>query len=306
MMRTAYIGTSQFAVTVLENLAGSIHRPKLVVTMPDRPKGRGRKVGPPPVASAAKRFGLPFVQPKNVNSEESILAVKDAKPDVICVCAYGGLIKEPILSDYLMLNVHPSLLPRWRGAAPIERAIMAGDDRTGVTIMKVTAGLDSGPIALQRSIEIGPDADYREIADCLARLGGDLLIEALSLADEGRLDLADQSDDLATYAEKIGAVDRAIDFDSDAVDIANQVRALSPHIGAYALDEKGDRIKILKTRVVDLNLRAGDVAVDGSRLVVGCSSGALELLEVQAQGKKPMSAEDYLRGNPAPAKLVAG
>ena len=150
-MRTAYLGTSEFAATVLRRLADSPHRPALAVTPPDTRKGRGRRLAAPPAADAARELGIELHQTPDVNSEESLAAIRAAKPAAIPVCAFGQLIKEPLLSEYTMLNVHPSLVPRWRGAAPIERALMEGDGKTGVTIMRVTAGLDSGPIALKRA-----------------------------------------------------------------------------------------------------------------------------------------------------------
>src|SRR3954462_6495304 len=149
-MRTVYLGTSAFAVTVLERVAASDNRPQLVVTRPDRPRGRGRKVAAPPVADAARALGIDLLQPASVNSDEARAAIAAVRPDAVLICAFGALIKEPLLSEHLMLNVHPSLLPRWRGAAPVERAIEAGDEVTGVTIMRPTAEMDAGPIGLQR------------------------------------------------------------------------------------------------------------------------------------------------------------
>ena len=304
-MRTVFLGTSQFAVTVLESLAGSSHKPDLVVTMPDRPKGRGRKVAPPPVATAVEKLEIPLLQPKTVNLEECRSEIGRVDPEVVCVCAYGGLIKEPLLSDYLMLNVHPSLLPRWRGAAPIERAIMAGDEKTGVTIMKVVAGLDSGPIALQGEMDIDPEADCGEISAGLARLGSRLLIEALDHAKQNSLELTEQQDDLTTYADKIGADDRKIDFNRSPDELVHQIRALSPHIGAYVVDGHGERIKVMRAEAAEENLGPGEVKVVNGRMLVGCNGGALELIEIQPSGKKLMSVKDYLRGNPVPAKLGA-
>ncbi len=168
-MRTVYLGTSTFAVDVLGALATSPHRPQLVVTPPDRPAGRGRKVSPPPVALAARDLGLELHQAETVNDEASLARIEEAAPDMIAVCQFGQLIKEPLLSRFTMLNVHPSVLPRWRGAAPIERAIMAGDEVTGVTIFQITAGLDSGPIALVRHEPIQPDDTSGTLAARLAR-----------------------------------------------------------------------------------------------------------------------------------------
>src|SRR3954454_16007117 len=159
-MRTVYLGTSPFAVAVLERLATSDHRPQLVVTRPDRPRGRGRKLSPPPVADAARALGIELAQPESVNSEEAVARISATDPEAVCVCAFGALIKEPLLSAHPILNVHPSLLPRWRGAAPVERAIIAGDAHTGVSIMRLTAGLDSGPVCLQESVPIGAEDTY--------------------------------------------------------------------------------------------------------------------------------------------------
>ncbi len=167
-MRTVYLGTSEFAAIVLGALAGTAHRPTLVITRPDRPRGRGRRLQSPPVAETARELGLELAQPATVNDDDGRATIAAAAPEALVVCAFGALIKEPLLSEHEILNVHPSLLPRWRGAAPIERAMIAGDDRTGVSIMRLTAGLDSGPVALA-----GAGADLRpgHLRDALAPAG---------------------------------------------------------------------------------------------------------------------------------------
>src|SRR5215211_7514977 len=177
-MRTVYLGTSEFAAAVLERLAGGPHRPALVVTRPDSRRGRGRALAPPPVAVRARELGLEPIQPERLHEPDVLEQIAAAAPEVLCVCAYGVLIREPLLSDYEMLNVHPSLLPRWRGAAPVERAIMAGDEETGVSIMRLTAGLDSGPVCLQEREPIRPGDDYGTLAERLRELGGRLLVRA--------------------------------------------------------------------------------------------------------------------------------
>ena len=206
-MRTVYLGTSEFAAEVLARLALSPHRPQLVVTRPDRPAGRGRKVASPPVAEAARRLGIATTQPEDVNGAEARAAIAAVEPEVVCICAYGALIKEPLLSEHDLLNVHPSLLPRWRGAAPIERAIEAGDEETGVTIMRPTAELDAGPMCLQRGEPITPDDDYGSAAARLATLGGELLVQALDDPQPCR----EQPDQGVTYAKKITRDDRRLD-----------------------------------------------------------------------------------------------
>ena len=295
-VRTVYLGTSKFAVAVLEHLAGSEHRPSLVVTRPDRPGGRGRRLAPPPVAEAARALGIELLQPDSVNSEEARARIAAAAPEAVCICAFGGLIKEPLLSEHEMLNVHPALLPRWRGAAPIERAIEAGDERTGVTIMRPTAELDAGPICLQRPEPVRDEDSYGSLAPRLAALGGELLVAAL---DE-RPPLRDQPDDGVTYAEKIAPVDRRLDPALPAALLERRVRALHPHIGAYLELPGGERLRVRRAALAASDrLEPGALFARDGRLLYGAAECALELLEVQPAGGRPMEAYAYLRGHAA-------
>jgi methionyl-tRNA formyltransferase len=293
-MRTVYLGTSQFAVEVLERVAATPHRPALVVTRPDRPRGRGRKVQPPPVAERAALLGIETIQPADVNGEEARAAIAAAEPEAVLICAYGALLKEPLLSEHEMLNVHPSLLPRWRGAAPIERAIEAGDEETGVTIMRPTAEFDAGPICLQRAEPIHPDDDYGSLAARLAALGGELLVEALDTHPPFR----DQPDVGVTYAEKIDSSDRRLDPSRRADELERRVRALTPHLGAYVELDSSERLGVCRAAIAPGagGIEAGSLVVDGSRLLYGAAHGALELLEVHPAGKRPMEASAWLRG----------
>jgi methionyl-tRNA formyltransferase len=293
-MRTVYLGTSDFASTVLDQLAASAHRPLLVVTRPDAPRGRGRKLSPPPVAETAGLLGIEVFQPEDVNGEEARERIAAAEPDTVAICAYGALIKEPLLSAHRMVNVHPSLLPRWRGAAPIERAIEAGDEETGVTIMRPTAEYDAGPIAVQRAEAIGPDDDYGSLSERLATLGGELLVEALDLEPAFR----EQPDTGVTYAEKIAPEDRLLDPQLTADLLERRVRALRPHIGTYVELPWDERLGVTRAGLAP----GGDppppgrlAAADG-HLLYGASGGALELCEVHPQGKRPMEAEAWIRG----------
>src|SRR5919108_1908637 len=213
-MRTVYLGTSDFAATVLDRLAASAHRPELIVTRPDSRRGRGQRLAAPPVAETARLLGIEVFQPVSVNEQGARERISREEPDVVVICAYGALIKDPLLSDHEMLNVHPSLLPRWRGAAPIERAIEAGDTETGVSIMRPTAELDAGPICLQRAEPIGPDDDYGTLSARLAALAGELLVEAL----DSRPEFKEQPDEGVTYADKIVADDRRLDPGRPPVD----------------------------------------------------------------------------------------
>lgn len=295
-MRIVYLGTSSFAVAVLERLAAGEHRPSLVVTRPDRPRGRGRRLAPPPAATAARELGIELIQPAGVNGEESLARISAEEPDAVCICAYGGLIKEPLLSAHPMLNVHPSLLPRWRGAAPVERAIEAGDAETGVSIMRPVAELDAGPVCLQRAEPIRADDDYGSLSARLAELSGELLVEALDTAPP----FQEQPADGVTYAEKIQAADRRLDPGETPELLARRVRALHPHIGAFVELPDGEPLGVRRARVDPAAAAAapGELVAAGDRLLLGAAGGALELLEVQPPGKRPMDAASYLRGHP--------
>jgi methionyl-tRNA formyltransferase len=308
-MRTAFLGSSAFAVEVLKALLDSPHRPALVVTPPDRPKGRGRRLASPPAAEAARELGVELLQTASVNGEDELAAIARQEPDVICVCEFGQLIKEPLLSRYLILNVHPSLLPRWRGAAPIERALMAGDTETGVTIFKIEEGLDSGPIALGAPEPVLPDDTAGTLSARLAPLGGRLLVEALDRAQAGELELVEQGDEGATYAQKIQAEERQLDPARPAVELERVVRALTPHIGAYLALPGDERLGVCAAKAEagispggsePGDLAPGELRVADRRLLLGCSEGVLVLTEVQPPGKRPMPAGDYLRGHTLP------
>jgi methionyl-tRNA formyltransferase len=301
-MRTVYMGSSQFAVEVLKALAASPHRPALVVTPPDRPRGRGRKLGAPPAATAARELGIELLQAGSVNEQEPLAAIDAVAPEALCVAEFGQLIKEPLLSRYLILNVHPSMLPRWRGAAPIERTLMAGDTETGVTIFEIEAGLDSGPIALAEREQVQPDDTAGTLSARLAKLGGALLVQALERAEAGSLELTDQDADGVTYADKIDPSERRLDLSRPAAEVERKVRALTPHVGTFLSLPDGERLGVTSARAVDEPLGRGELQSAGGRLLVGCSEGALELLEVQPPGKRPMPVSAYLSGHRMPER----
>jgi methionyl-tRNA formyltransferase len=317
-VRTVYLGTSDFAATVLRRLADSPHAPSLVVTPPDSRQGRGRKVSPPPVALAGAELEIDLLQAASVNEEGALERIRAAEPEALLVCAFGQLIREPLLSLTEILNVHPSLLPRWRGAAPIERAIMARDPKTGVCVMRLTAGLDSGPVALRAEVPIG-DEDYGTLAPKLADLGGDLLVEALDQLADGSLGFTEQDEAEVTYAEKISSEDRRLDLAESAADLAAKVRALTPHIGAFLELEGGERLGVRKAspsaatrsaavvaaggeavEAAPLDLAAGQAEVVDGALFVGTGDGTLRLEVVQPPGGKAMPVDAYLRGRPVP------
>jgi methionyl-tRNA formyltransferase len=292
-VRTVYLGTSDFAAGILRMLAETPHRPGLVVTRPDRPRGRGRRLTSPPVADTARELGIELEQPEDVNSEAARARIAAVEPDTVCVCAFGALIKEPLLSEHPMLNVHPSLLPRWRGAAPIERAIMAGDAVSGASIMRLTAGLDSGPVCAQAEEPIAGTDTYGTLAERLMTVGGGLLIKTLG----ERPPCYEQDEALVTYADKLTAQDRVLDPHRPASELERVVRALSPHIGAAVNLADGSRLGVWEARAhATPGPPPGQLDTDGPVPVLGCAEGSLELVVVQPAGRRAMAGGDYLRG----------
>jgi methionyl-tRNA formyltransferase len=302
-LSTVFIGTSEFAAAVLERLARSdAQRPALVITRPDRPSGRGRRLSSPPVAGSARALGITVEQPQNVNDEQARKTIAQASTGTVVVCAFGALIKEPLLSEHEILNVHPSLLPRWRGAAPVERAIMAGDAQTGVSIMLLTAGLDSGPVCLTGVEPIHPDDSYGSLAARLQELGGELLVQALDQQPSFR----EQPEEGVTYAEKLGPADRLLDPARPAVELERVVRALQPHIGARAQLADGSMLGVQRVALPDQDAtpaHAPGLLVRDGRLLLHCAPGVLELLVVQPPGGRAMDASAYLRGHGLPGAL---
>jgi methionyl-tRNA formyltransferase len=263
--RIAVAATAPFGADVLERLAGH-HDVSLLLTRPDKPRGRGRKLASPPAKETAERLGIAVSQP--VKLDETV----ELGADTVVVCAYGLLIPESLLDRALWLNVHPSLLPRWRGAAPVERALMAGDARTGVTIHRTTAELDAGPVAAQRAFDVAPDEDAGSVYARAAEVAAELLDEVLAQPEPS---FEPQSEDGVTYAEKIRPEDRELDLSRPVPELVDRIRALSPYIGARAV-------------------------VDGRPLIVWkartAADGSLELLDVQPEGRRRMPYDEYLRG----------
>jgi methionyl-tRNA formyltransferase len=260
-VRLAVAATAPFGADVLERLAAR-HEIAYLLTRPDRPRGRGRRLGAPPAKEAAERLGIEVRQPESV-------ADFDPEEGVVVLAAYGALIPEPVLERALWLNVHPSLLPRWRGAAPIERALMAGDQETGVTIIKLVAELDAGPIAAQHAFPVAEDDDYGSVAARAAELGVELLDQVLPEPS-----FTPQPDQGVTYAEKIGPDDRVLDWSRSPEELLNRIRALSPHIGARG-ELNGRQVTVWRARLED---------------------GKLVPVEVQPEGRRRMSYDEFLRG----------
>ncbi len=293
-MRTVYLGTSEFAAVVLTRLAQSAHRPALVITRPDRRRGRGQRVQSPAVADAARGLGITLEQPEAVNDAAAVARIAAERPEAVCVCAFGALIREPLLSSNPLVNVHPSLLPRWRGAAPVERTIQVGDRRTGVSIMRLVAELDAGPVYRQDELALDGDEDYATLAARLAPLAGDLLCEVLDDLPEPW----EQPEAGVTYAAKVQREERELDPTRPAAELERTVRALTPHIGAWVATPDGDRLGVRRARIASdaIPAAAGSLQEHAGALLLGTADGALELLEVQPPGGRTMDAGAYLRG----------
>ncbi|HET6508593.1 MAG TPA: methionyl-tRNA formyltransferase [Baekduia sp.] len=272
-MSVVYLGTSAFAARILRALAEGPHRPALVVTRPDAKQGRGRKIAPPPVAVTARELGIEVDQPASVNDDEARARIAAVRPTAVILCAFGALVKDPLLSDYDILNVHPSLLPRWRGAAPVERAMMAGDAQTGVSIMRLVAELDAGPVYAQRPEPILPSDDYASLAERLE----DVSVRLLEHVLETNPTPEPQPEDGVTYADKLTAEDRTLDLTRAPEESVRIVRALHPHIGARIALPSGEY----------LGVQEASINLDGT----------LELVTVQPAGGRPMAYAEYLRGH---------
>ena len=299
--RLAFMGTPDFAVPTLTALIEAGHEIAAVYTQPPRAAGRGKRPRPSPVQIVAESHGVEVRTPARLKDAAAQAAFAALDLDAAVVVAYGLILPPPILAAPRLgcLNLHGSLLPRWRGAAPIQRAIMAGDRETGVAVMQMDAGLDTGPVLLEERVAIGPKTTAGELHDALARLGAPLMVEALAGLADGRLTPRPQGESGVTYADKIEKSEACIDWSRPAAALDCQIRGLSPFPGAWFAHDDA-RIKVLLAEpLADAAGPAGTVLDD--RLTVACGAGALRLLELQRAGKAPMPAEALLRGFPIPA-----
>ena len=294
------MGTPAFAVPALAAIAASGHRVVAVYTRAPKPGGRrGLELMPSPVHTAALRSGLEVVIPQTLRSADAIATLQSFTPEVVVVAAYGLILPKAVLDvpSKGCLNLHASLLPRWRGAAPVQRAIMAGDTETGIMVMRMEEGLDEGPVAFTGRVAIGPDANAGEITQKLAHAGADLILRALAALEQGELVFTPQAAAEVSYARKISKEEARIDWRQRAKNVHNLVRALAPLPGAYFEAELGkelERVKVLRTELTDGEGTAGLVLDD--HLNIACGEGSVRLLEVQRPGKRPMRARDFLRG----------
>ena len=303
-LRVVFMGTPDFAVPPLAEIVGQGHEVVAVYTQPPRPAGRGYELTKSPVHRQAEAFGLPVLTPTTLKTEEAAETFRAHEADVAVVVAYGLLLPKPILDAPAegCLNLHASLLPRWRGAAPIHRAIMSGDAETGVMVMRMEEGLDTGPVCMAERTAIGPDETTKELHDRLSRIGADLIGRALAALSRGSLGSRTQADEGVTYAKKIDKAEARIDWSKPAQAVHDQIRGLSPFPGAWCemtIAGKVERVKILRSARAEgagePGLREPGTVLD-DRLAIACGTGAVRLVELQRAGAKPLDAEAFLRG----------
>ena len=312
-LRVAFAGTPEFARVALAGLLRSRHQVAGVITRPDRPRGRGRHIQASPVKQTAVAAHLPVLQPESLRGDAAVLtALEGWAADVLVVVAYGLILPPPVLEAARLgsINIHASLLPRWRGAAPIQRALLAGDPSTGITIMRMEAGLDTGPILLQRSLEIGPADTSGELHDVLARMGAEALIGALDGLADGSLQAHPQPAEGASYATKIAKSEALIHWQESAINIDRQVRALNPWPVAETRFED-EPLRILRARVgpADAGSKGAAepgtvIAIRDARILVQCGEGQLALTEVQRPGRKPITAAEFARSHVLPGRRL--
>lgn len=307
-MRIVFMGTPDFAVPALSELVANGHDIAAVYTQPPRPRGRGHKLKPSPVGALAAEYGLEVRTPASMKAPEEAAALAELEPDVAIVVAYGQILPQAVLDvpAYGCLNLHGSLLPRWRGAAPIQRAIMAGDKATGVQVMQMEAGLDTGPVLLSETVPIAEDETYQSLHDKLAPVGASLLPRALAALERGDLEAAPQPDDGVTYAKKITTDEAKVDWSRPAHEIDCQIRGLSPFPGAFTL--LGDqRVKLLLSRVGGAaTAEPGTItAANDTAMSIAAGDGqSVDVLRLQRPGKAAQDAAEFLRGKPLPLGTV--
>ena len=289
-MAIGFAGTAPFAELVLAGLVDAGHAPTVVLTNPDRPKGRHGTPAPPPIKLQAERFGLPVLQPESASSVVAVADLLAFAPQVLVVCAYGQILRQNLLDAVMTIVVHPSLVPRWRGAAPVERALMAGETELGVTILRMTAGVDEGPIGAARQVSVPADADAGRAYELLAPPAVDGVLATLAAIADGSVAWREQIGE-PTFAAKIGPDDRRIDWSMPAKTIVDQIRALAPHIGAVT-ELLGRRTFVWRAAVG----RGPLPSPGGGRLALPTGDGWVDVLELQQEGRSRMTAAEFLRG----------
>ncbi|MGX1498633.1 methionyl-tRNA formyltransferase [Labrenzia sp. MBR-25] len=300
-LRVIFMGTPDFSVPTLMEIVGQGHDVVACYSQPPRPAGRGMDLKKSPVHEAAESFGIPVFTPQSLKGVEEQEAFAALDADVAVVVAYGLLLPKPILDapQFGCLNLHASMLPRWRGAAPINRAIMAGDTETAVQVMRMEEGLDTGPVCMSETVAIGENMTAGDLHDKLSSLGGDLMVRALAALSRGALGDQAQAEEGVTYAAKLSKQETRIDWSKPAAEVHNHIRGLSPFPGAWCempLGGKAERVKVLRSTLGEASGTPGSIQIGADVPVVCCGTGAVRLEQVQRAGKKPMSGAEFLRG----------
>lgn len=310
-LRVVFMGTPDFSVPTLMEIVGQGHDVVGCYSQPPRPAGRGMDLKKSPVHEAAESFAIPVFTPSSLKDQQEQARFAALEADVAVVVAYGLLLPKAILEtpEYGCLNLHASLLPRWRGAAPINRAIMAGDRETGIQVMRMEEGLDTGPVCMSEAVTIGANLTAGELHDQLSALGGDLMVRALAALSRGALGEREQADEGVTYAAKLSKQETRIDWSKSSEAVHDHIRGLSPFPGAWCemdLGGKVERVKVLRSNLAEGTGAPGTVLEISSSPVIACASGAVRLEQVQRAGKKPMSGAEFLRGASLSEETVLG
>ena len=290
------MGTPKFSVPILKSIFESDHKVLEVYTQPPKKKNRGQRILNSPVHEYTKKLKIPVRCPVDLNQKDEIEYIKNLKPDIVVVAAYGKILPSSLLNlkNILFINVHASLLPRWRGAAPIQRAIMNLDNETGISIMKIEPKLDSGPVMLQSKIKILPNSNCEELSDEMSKIGAKLILEALKLIGENKAEFTSQNESEITYAKKIGKHEAKITWYEDAQNIIAKINAFNPNPGCW-FELDGSRIKIIKAKKIICDAKPGIVLDE--KLTIGCSKNAVQILEIKKEGKQKMNTKEFLKGN---------
>ena len=290
------MGTPEFSVPILNSIFESNHKVLEVYTQPPKKKNRGQKILNSPIHEYAKKLKISVRNPVSLDQKEEIEHIKNLKPDIVIVVAYGKILPSSLLNleNILFINIHASLLPRWRGAAPIQRAIMNMDCETGVSIMKIEPKLDSGPVMLQSKIKIQPNFNCEELSNEMSKIGAKLILEALELIEVNKAKFTSQNESEITYAKKIEKTEAKINWFEDAQNIIAKINALNPHPGCW-FELDGSRIKIIKAKQIVCEAKPGIILDE--KFTIGCLKNAIQILEVKKEGKQKMNAKEFLKGN---------
>jgi len=296
-LKVVFMGTPSFSVPILKAINNSNHKIVEVYSQPPNKKNRGLRVQNSAVHDYADKLNIPVRCPVKLDDESEITHLKKLKPDLVVVVAYGKILPEKLLNieNISFLNVHASLLPRWRGAAPIQRAIMMGDKETGISIMKIVPKLDAGPILIQSKLSINNKVNYEEMSEKMSDLGAKLIIDGLELIKNNKANFTPQDETEVTYAKKIGKIESRINWNESAEKILAKIRAFYPNPGTWFV-LNGKRIKITKAIVVEKTDKAGAI-IDPNKMIIACKKNALQILELKKEGKKSMQVNDFLKGN---------